>query len=360
MNRNNKNRNILFVAGGTGGHIFPALAVYEFLHNSNVNLLFATDKRGLNNKELYKLDPYLINAKGFEGKSIMRKIFSICLLFFSFIKSFIFLKRKKISIVIGFGSYVQVPFVLAALLLNKKILLHEGNAVIGRANRIFWKYINIRTSAFNLDSLNINTITVGMPVRKEILKLYDNKYSSPKKKQNVNLVILGGSQGSELLSLKLCNCIIKLPKNLKNRLIIAHQVRANDLKRVKENYKKNNIKSKVQIFIEDISKHLEEASLVISRAGSSTIWENSIAGIPAAYFPIFNSVGDHQFKNADVFRKKEAAWIFSEKDLDEGRFFKFLIKTLDNYKILNKKAIKNRSLASPNATKDISNLIMRL
>ena len=346
MNRNKKNRNILFVAGGTGGHIFPALAVYEFLHNSNVNMLFATDKRGLNNKELYKLDPYLINAKGFEGKSIIRKIFSICLLFFSFIKSFIFLKRKKISTVIGFGSYVQVPFVLAALLLNKKI--------------IFWKYINIRTSAFNLDSLNINTITVGMPVRKEILKLYDNKYSSPKKKQNVNLVILGGSQGSELLSLKLCNCIIKLPKNLKNRLIIAHQVRANDLKRVKENYKQNNIKSKVQIFIEDISKNLEEASLVISRAGSSTIWENSIAGIPAAYFPIFNSVGDHQFKNADVFRKKEAAWIFSEKDLDEGRFFKFLIKTLDNYKILNKKAIKNRSLASPNATKDISNLIMRL
>ena len=113
-------------------------------------------------------------------------------------------------------------------------------------------------------------------------------------------------------------------------------------------------------FNDEIYQKYNQIDFAITRSGASTISELIFFNIPILAIPLPKSKDDHQFKNADVFRKKEAAWIFSEKDLDEGRFFKFLIKTLDNYKILNKKAIKNRSLASPNATKDISNLIMRL
>ena len=194
-----KSNNILFVAGGTGGHIFPALSVYNLFKNVNSNLYFATDQRGIKFEEVSKINPFLIKALGFERKKLIKKTASLILLIFSTIKAVFFIKKNNIKIIVGFGSYVQVPFVLAALVLKKNIILHEGNAVMGKANRLFWKYIKVRTSAFNLKEHYPDTIQVGMPIRSQLLELKKNKYEPFSSKGLFTLLILGGSQGSSLL-----------------------------------------------------------------------------------------------------------------------------------------------------------------
>ena len=118
----------------------------------------------------------LIKALGFERKTLLKKVASLLLLILNTIKAVFFIKKNKIKIIVGFGSYVQVPFVLAALVLKKNVILHEGNAVMGKANKLFWKYIKVRTSAFNLKEHFSDTIQVGMPIRSQLLKLHNNKY----------------------------------------------------------------------------------------------------------------------------------------------------------------------------------------
>ncbi len=352
--------NILFVAGGTGGHIFPALAVYNLFNNEDDKLFFATDRRGLRFEEVLNINPFLINATGFEGKRLLKKIVSLVFIIYETFRAIFFIKKNKIKIIIGFGSYVQVPFVLAALIMKKNIILHEGNVIIGKANKVFWKYIQIRTSAYNLKKVFPDTIQIGMPVRNQIIKLYNKKYEPQKRKGIFNLLILGGSQGSNILSTNLASAIVKLPIYLRKKIIIFHQVRYEHLSVVKKIYKKNNIKSYVNSFFKDINNYIGKASLVISRAGSSTIHENIIAGIPAIYFPIKNSVGNHQYENALVLKKNKAAWIFNEEDIGSGIFLKRLSKIITQPELLKQFSFNNKNLGKPFASQRLKEIILSL
>ncbi|MDA9559211.1 UDP-N-acetylglucosamine--N-acetylmuramyl-(pentapeptide) pyrophosphoryl-undecaprenol N-acetylglucosamine transferase [Alphaproteobacteria bacterium] len=354
------NKKILFVTGGTGGHIFPALSTYEILKKTSSNISFATDKRGFNNKELSMFNPILINSVGFQGKNLFFKIYSLLILCGAILKALIFLKKKNIQIVLGFGSYVQVPFVAAALLLKRDVVLHEANAVIGRANKLFWKYVRIRTSAFYLGKKFHNTNIIGMPVRAKVLSLYKEEYRAPQKKDKINILILGGSLGASSLSYQLCKCITFLPYEIKKRLIVTHQVKADELALVEKSYKKANIKFIVDTFIKDISSNLRNNNLIISRSGASTLAECSIAGIPSIYFPLPSSIGNHQYLNALTFKDKNAAWIFNEEDIVSGLFLDFLKSTLVKPKVL-KEASKNiRKFAKPNAGENLAKLIVGL
>ncbi len=352
--------NVLFVAGGTGGHIFPALSVYNLFKNINSNLYFATDQRGIKFEEVSKTNPFLIKALGFERKTFLKKVVSLVLLTLGTFKAIFFIKRNKIETIVGFGSYVQVPFVLAALVLKKNVILHEGNAVMGKANKLFWKYIKIRTSAFNLKEYFPDTIQIGMPVRRQILKLYDNKYKPLSSKGLFTLLILGGSQGSNILSYRLAKNIVKLPVKLRKKLIIFHQVRKEHLLNVKELYDSNHIKSTVVSFFEDLKIYLNKASLIVSRAGSSTIHESVMAGVPAIYIPIKNSVGNHQYENALFFKNNNAAWLLKEEDIDNGSFVKAISKIINKPDLLTKFAFNNRRLGKPLAAKKLKNLILSL
>ena len=354
------NSNILFVAGGTGGHIFPALSVYHLFKNQDNKLFFATDHRGLKFEKILSINPFLINALGYEGKSFYKKFVSLVLLIYETFRATLFIKKNKIKIIIGFGSYVQVPFVLAALIMKKNVILHEGNAVIGRANKIFWKYIKVRTSAYNLKHFFPDTIQIGMPIRNEIVKLYNNKYEPQTSKGLFNLLILGGSQGSNILSTNLSRVIVKLPIYLRKKIIIFHQARDEHLAIVKKIYKKYNIKAYVNSFFKDINNYIGQASLVISRAGSSTIHENITAGIPAIYFPIKKSVGSHQYENALVLKKNNAAWIFNEEDINNGIFLKSLIQIITKPELLKQFSFNNKSLGKPLASERFKEIILGL
>ncbi len=358
MNNIIKN-NILFVAGGTGGHIYPALAVFNLFNNFKNNIFFATDQRGMRFNEVSLIKPFLISAIGYEGKSFSRKILSLIFLVINMLKAILFLKKNNIKTIIGFGSYVQVPFVFAAIILRKNVILHEGNSVMGKANKLFWNSIKIRTSAFDLEDKHANTINIGMPVRGIIFNLYKNKYK-PITKNVFNLLVLGGSQGSKVLSYKLSLRIIALSPGLKNKIKVYHQVRNEDLYLVKKIYKKNNIKSEVVSFFTDINNKIKKASLIISRAGSSTIFENAIAGVPAIYFPIKKSSGNHQYKNAEFFKSKRAAWVFDEEEIEKKFFLNELEKIINNESLLKEYSVNKKKISKPKAANKLKELIVSL
>ena len=187
-----------------------------------------------------------------------------------------------------------------------------------------------------------------------------NKYEPLSSKGLFTLLILGGSQGSSLLSYRLAAVIIKLPKKLKNKLIIFHQVRQEHLLNVKELYDSNNIKSNVVIFFKDIKNYFNKASLIIARAGSSTIHESVMAGVPGMYIPIKNSVGNHQYENALILKNNDAAWLLNEEDIDNGSFIKSISQIINNPDLLKKFSLNNKRLKKPLAARKLKKLILSL
>ena len=357
MNLNNTNKNIVIVTGGTGGHIYPAITLGEYLVKKYFIVNFITDKRGLTNKNLADLKPFLINVKGFAGKTFLQKAFSIFLIIISFFKSLIFLLKIKSDIVMGFGSYVQVPVILAAKVLNIKIILHEANLVLGNANKYLWSFARVRACAYKNLKSKKHFEVVGLPVRNEINLLFKSSYKFPKKNEKINLLILGGSLGSLILSRKLSYQICILPKSIKKRLHIIHQSKAEDIKYISNEYKKNNISSEVREYFEDIQKKFKNTTLVICRAGASTIAENLIVGLPAIYIPLSNSIDNHQFQNAKMVANQNAGKIILESEILKKKFSSLLLSLLNSKEVLERISYNCKRLSTPNASKKLYKLV---
>ena len=352
-----KINNIIIVAGGTGGHIFPALAVINCLKKMSLNVRIVTDARGY--KIIGKTYQSIIKipSKGFEGKNIFNKGISIFFILLGTIKALVVLKKFKIRIVLGFGSYVQVPIMIAAKLLKINIILHEANATIGKANMVFWKHAKLKASCFKLqDIYQKNTNITGMPVREEIIKLNNNIFKISKA-DKLNLLIYGGSLGSANLSLGICLAICSLPLSTRNKISVTHQVKPDDYKEVSKNYLNAAIEAKIKTFFDDISDHYKKANLVISRSGASAVAELGVVGLPVIYFPLPNSIGNHQYLNALKISKKKGAWLFNENEIKTKKFITFLNTLVNSPKLLIEYANNNRKIAKPNATKDLCRLI---
>ena len=357
MIRNNDIKKILLVTGGTGGHIYPALSIYKYLENKSYEVKILTDKRGLKNKNLVRHNPYVINVKGFAGKKNSEKAYASLLVLFSTIKAVLLLRKEKFTLVLSFGSYVQVPVLLAAKILKISYILHEANAVIGKANKMFWRFAKVRTSFYKLKVSDFKTKQIGMPVRSEIEVLYKHNYIVPKKNKKIKILIMGGSLGSEALSYNFSTKLCKLPCHLKKRLSIIHQVKSYQLKEVVSIYDNNNIKAKVKTFINDIDKTLKTTNLIICRAGASTIAENLIAGIPAIYIPISSSSNEHQYFNALKISRQKLGWIFKETEIGSEKFIKFLDNLLNSESILKSYSINCKKAAFPCASKSLYEIV---
>lgn len=355
---NNLNKNIIIVTGGTGGHIFPAITVGEYLSKKLFNVNFITDTRGLNNINLARLKPKVIYVKGFAGKTHIQKLTSIILMLIASLKVLFFLKNKKIDLILGFGSYVQVPVILAAKILNINIILHEGNLVLGNANKYFWRFAKVRASAFRIINSKKDFQEIGMPVRTKIEDLFTRDYKENVKRKKINILILGGSLGALILSRNVCKQICLLPINIKKRLHVVHQSKIEDITQINTNYLKNRISSEVKSFFSDIHNKLKTTTLVICRAGASTITENLIAGLPAIYVPLPNSIDNHQKHNAEMIKSNNAGWMILEDEISEPKFLELLTKLLSSGKLLEKISYNCKKISKPYASKNMHKLVL--
>ncbi|MDR0640400.1 MAG: UDP-N-acetylglucosamine--N-acetylmuramyl-(pentapeptide) pyrophosphoryl-undecaprenol N-acetylglucosamine transferase [Holosporales bacterium] len=298
--------NILIAAGGTGGHVFPALCVANSLRDMGHHVICATDSRG---------NAYL---SGFTGIKIIqnisystRTILYISLLI-NTIKCIGKLLLNRPDCVVGFGGYPSIPFVLAAQLLFIRTVIHEQNAVIGKANKILSFAADRMITSFPdvmPSSCDRKTVLIGNPTRFE--KEYDA--ARPSGTDSFTILIFGGSQGARLFAGVVSDAICKLAANMK--LKIYHQVRTEDIDALRRKYKASGVDYVVSPFFENIGELYKLSVLGISRSGASSIFEIIGFRIPAILIPYKKSINGDQLANARFLERHDAAVVIDEDDL---------------------------------------------
>lgn len=356
MTEKTKKPKIFLSTGGSGGHIFPAVAVAEKLTEKKYNTCIIADK-------IYEKYSYNnLNHRIIDAGKTLSSFSSIKNIIFGFFQSKKLIKQEKPDLVIGFGSYATLPMLLACFCTKTPFILHEQNAYIGKINKVFGEHAKkIMTTYHELYGIkykDMNKIVyTGNPVRKDIKRLYNSEYKYPKKDEKFVVLITGGSGGAKIFSEYLPKIFDANHKEEQKNLKIYHQVREEYLDEVRDHYKKLNIEAKVSTFFKNMDALLEESHLVIGRAGSGTLCETSIAGKPSILIPLANSANDHQEMNAKTYKKNNSAIIVLEKDFNIKDFQKLFFETIIDKNKLEEVSRNARKLAVINAEENIFKVI---
>ncbi len=298
-------RPIVIAAGGTGGHFFPAEALAAELVRRGHRIALMTDARsgGERSAVFAGRETFVLPGAGIAGRGLRRGIQALTALAAGTLEARRILSRLDPAMIVGFGGYPSVPPVLAARSLRRRptIILHEQNAVLGRANRLLARFadhlaLGMRGTT-RLPSRLPATVT-GNPVRPEIAALAGQPYASPEPGGPIRLLVTGGSQGARIFSEALPASLRLLGDGLRARLRVTQQCRREDIDRVRLAYQALGIEAELAPFFDDMPARLAAAHFVVARAGASTVAELAVAGRPALLVPFPHAIDDHQLYNA--------------------------------------------------------------
>lgn len=357
---------ILLAAGGTGGHVFPAEALAFELLGRGYRLGLVTDKRGkAYGGSLGDLETHHIQAGGIAGKSIPARIKSVLALGIGTWQAWRLLKHLKPDAVVGFGGYASVPTMLAATFANIPTIIHEQNALLGRANRLLAGRVNAIATSFS-DTQGFGTVNMdkvqltGMPVRALIAEKSDVPYPDAEGESPLGLLILGGSQGATVLSEIIPAALDKLPDALKSRLNVTQQCRQEDLDTVKSAYQKSGIRAHLDVFIDDVPDRMASAHLMISRAGASSVSEALAVGRPSILVPYPFAADDHQTYNARAVDAAGAGWIMPQETFTADALAARLDSLLGLPAVLEKSARCAAKLGSTDAARQLADMVEKI
>ena len=309
----------LFCGGGSGGHLFPALAVVEELRQrfaDNCHIQFLTTGRDIEHQILSEGAVEQISLGTVSSTTLLKTpLRSIARLLSSIRQAREILRESKPRVVIGLGGFGSVPGIWAAKSLGLPIVLLEQNAIAGRANSWLSRWADLVCISFpDTGRLKCRrTVLTGNPIRRSILQAVSQRQERSRK-----LLILGGSQGAEALNTAMISILGALKAALHDWEIV-HQTGSSDVDRVSAAYQSHGMSADVRSFIADIAPVLASSELVISRAGATTLAELAVMGLPAILVPIPNSVRNHQYLNAERLEQAGAAFIV-EQDSDTTSF----------------------------------------
>ncbi len=356
-------RLIVLAAGGTGGHVFPAEALARELDSRGHRLALLTDRRGdAYGGALGEIETHQIRAGGIAGKGALAKICSIAELGLGTLQARKLLKTMQPSAVVGFGGYASIPTMMAASLAGVPTVLHEQNAILGRANRLLADRAKAIAVSFpdsqGIPQRSADKVThTGMPVRSGVLAVRDVPYPSFTDGAPFNILVLGGSQGARVLSEVIPDAISKLSDPLKKRIRIIQQCRPEDLEQVRGRYKLHNINAELASFFDDVPLRLADAHLVISRSGASTVAELLVVGRPALLVPYRYATDNHQALNAHAVDEVGAGWLIPEVDFSTDSLASRLESMFGMPMILEKAAEAARRAGRPDATQRLATLV---
>lgn len=311
---------ILLTTGGTGGHIFPMLSLSTELKKvNNNNIKIITDQRAI--KYINSDDIIIIKSDSpFRKKGLFHFILTILKIFISTIRSLIFIISFRPKIIVGSGGYVSVPVLLASVILRKKFLLYETNSVLGRVNRIFLPFCDKLLSGYKTiynfpEKYKKKFNYIGQLVRAEFLNIsHNNSIEKIPEEKKLKILVLGGSQGAKVFGERLPSCF-KVLREQKINIGISQQIHKDQLESLNDYYKKNfDMSVDLFVFKKNIYQYINEADLIICRSGSSTLSELSILKKPFIAIPLPTALDNHQFFNADYFKKMGCCWIVDEKN----------------------------------------------
>ena len=347
-------KKILISTGGSGGHVIPAISFYEhFIGKFEVFL--STDKRGSRfiDKKIYKYEVI-------DVPNIFSNIFYLPLnlikFFVSFIKSFFYLKKNKIDILLSTGGYMSIPLCLTAKILNIKLFLFEPNMVIGRSNKFILKFshkiICYQKEIKGLPLGHYNKIYVSKPIlRKDIYNIKKNE--NFKIVEPLNILILGGSQGAKFFDNTMQKLIISLSHVYK--LKVSQQI--HDKKKqleISQIYKDNKIESYVFSFDKDLYNKFNLYDLAFTRSGASTISELVYFNIPFIAVPFPFAKDNHQFFNAKYYFDKNCCWIIEQKEFKSAKILNLFSKITKDEKSYNEKKENLSKFSYQNTWNDIN------
>ena len=325
---------LIIAGGGTGGHLFPGIAVAEeFLARGPENeVLFVGTERGIEARLLPKLGYRLelISASGMKGLGTAKKIMSAGRLLYGYAQSRKILKEFRPDFVLGVGGYASAPIVLAARGMGIRRFIHEQNAAPGLTNKVLGRivdgvFISMEESA-SFFPKKITQMT-GNPIRKEILWGFQERVRSMG--DSFSILVFGGSAGAQRVNTALLEALPHLA-GMKQRLRITHQTGEKDVARVREGYQAQGVQAKVVSFIDDMSAAYGAADLVICRAGATTIAEVTACGKGCIFIPYPYAADDHQRKNAESLVKRGAGRMILEEDLTGAHLAAEILELIDH------------------------------
>ena len=348
-------KRIVIMAGGTGGHIFPALAVAQFLQNQGWQVSWLGTKAGLESRVIPEngIEIDWLSVSGVRGKGILSKFTAIFKLAKSCVEARKILKQRKPDVVLGMGGFVAAPGGLMAKVLGIPLIIHEQNRIVGTTNRLLAKIATKVLQGFpNSFAPKFGAICTGNPLRETL------KHLPPaplQRGESLRIFVLGGSQGAKALNENVPNAIALFTsppfEGGRGGCAVHHQTGAAMQNEVAETYNKLNLNVEVSAFIDDMAAAYSWADLIICRAGAMTVSEVAAMGIPAIFIPLPNAIDDHQTANARYLTEAGAAILLKQSDLTAETLAKQIEKLCEN---LSERRAISQTLAYLNATKTVA------
>ncbi len=353
---------IVLAAGGTGGHVYPALALADVLRSRNWPIAFVTDERGTAfGQPTPGTEIHHIKAASLGGGACS-KLKGLTQLGVGLLQARALLKRLRPAAAVGFGGYPSVPTMCAATQIGTPTIIHEQNAVLGRANRLLAPRVGtIATSFEQVSGIQPQAVgkvmLTGNPVREAISQIGEMPYPPLTANDPIRLLIFGGSQGARVLSEVVPNALTSLSQKERSRLQVTQQCRPEDLERVKAAYDAADISASLATFFDDMPERLSTAHLVIARAGASTITELMAAGRPAILIPYPHAADDHQTANASSIAAAGASWCIPEPQFTVAYLIDELRRFLKQPDVLTEAARNTKSLRRADASEWLADAV---
>jgi len=362
---------LVIAGGGTGGHLFPGIAVAEeFLARDGSNeALFVGSEHGIEARLLPRLGfrHELIAASGIRGKGGLSRIKGVVMLLYGYMQARRILKGFRPDRVLGVGGYASGPVVMAAKGMRLNCFIHEQNAIPGFTNNTLARFservfISIEESAEFFP--RGKTLLTGNPIRKEILAAFaqgsndTQQEAGSRQHDTFRILVFGGSAGAHSINM---NVIAALPflSLFRERLAITHQTGEKDLAEVREAYQREGVRGETVPFIDNMAKAYLDADLVVCRAGATTVAEVTACGKACVFIPYPYAVDDHQRRNAEALLKKGAGFMILDRELSGEGLARLVTELIDNPERIAAAGRKARSLARPDAARVIVNEIVK-
>ena len=351
-------KRIVIMAGGTGGHVFPALAVAECLKEQGWQVSWLGTHKGLESRVVPEngIEIDWLSISGIRGKGLAAKLKAIIMLFKACLQANKILRNRKPDVVLGMGGYVAGPGGLMARLLGIPLIIHEQNRVPGTTNRLLARISNQVLQAFpNSFSMKLNAKHTGNPLRKQFATALEHDRRQIEK--DVRILIIGGSQGAQILNNTVPEAIAEFIaiNDKSNSIKIMHQTGDMQLSQVKSRYDALGIQAKTFAFIEDMVSAYQWADMVICRSGAMTVSEVAATGVPAIFIPLPNAIDDHQAANAKYLTDAGAGLILTQKDLNPTTLVDCMTKMLKQLDVMGKTA---KEYARLDATETVASICM--
>jgi UDP-N-acetylglucosamine--N-acetylmuramyl-(pentapeptide) pyrophosphoryl-undecaprenol N-acetylglucosamine transferase len=353
-------RTILLSAGGTGGHLFPAEALAHEMKRRGWSVHLATDRRaGRFARGFPAEEVHTVPSATFGSRNPLAMARSGWTLWRGFTQASALMQRLKPAIVVGFGGYPTLPPLFAATRRNIPTLIHEQNAVMGRANKALAARVTAIAGGFMADgegSAADKMVVTGNPVRPAVIEAAKSAYPSLDRSKPFRLLVFGGSQGAQFFSEAVPPAVLALPEETRRRLAVTQQARPEDEAAVRAAYAGMGVQAEVSPFFNDMAARMASAHLVISRSGASTVSEIAVIGRPALLVPYPHALDHDQAANAAALAKAGGAEVHRQESLSSERLSALIGGMMEDKARLLSMAAAARSAGKPDAAQLLADL----